>query len=74
MPEGKLAVCQVARYLYFPPDVAKFEAPQPALLDRDTDEPAEDGLLAAVGQALADIHAATFQDAEVRSDLLHRTA
>ena len=62
-------MCQVARYLYFPPDVAKFEAPQPALLDQGKDEPAEAGVLAAVGQALADIHGATFQDAEVRYTL-----
>ena len=55
----------MARYLYFPPDVAKFDSPNPALLDQGKDESADAGTLAAVGRALAAIHAATFQEAQV---------
>ena len=57
---------QVARYIYLPPDVDRFASPRPSLLEQGRDEPHAGGLLAAVGDTLAAVHAATFGALQVR--------
>lgn len=55
---------QVERYIYFPVDAVRFEATQPAWLERGSDESAAMGALHSIAGVLQQAHALAF--AQVR--------
>lgn len=58
------AVWQVERYIYFPADAARWEATQPALLERDSDEDPSSNALHAVAGVLTRVHQQLFAQAD----------